>query len=266
MATKEDIAKSAVESADKLAVEVYKDTLAPTAKAIGNIVALPFQAIDAALAKPKMWVAEQQYNYERTKALLAEKLKNTPPEKICPPENYIAIPALQQISYCFDSDELRDMYANLLAASMHEDRKWEIHPAYVDIIKQLTPDEAKLLRIMPPETKIIYPIIDVYLKQKQKRGHIVICSNYSNIGDKICDCPQNIASYLDNLNRLEIITIDKNSHVIDKSPYEKLKNTQFIKKVTTIELSEGQSYDFNEGIFYLTSFGLNFVKSCIHRE
>lgn len=47
--------------------ELYSDALKPTMQAVGSIVALPFQAVDAALSVPRQWVLEKQYNFERTK-------------------------------------------------------------------------------------------------------------------------------------------------------------------------------------------------------
>ena len=50
------------------------------------------------------------------------------PEKIVEPEPYVAVPAIQAISYAMNSDELRNLYANLLAKSMIKDTKDTVHP------------------------------------------------------------------------------------------------------------------------------------------
>lgn len=81
------------------------------------------------------------------------------------PDPHIAVPALQYISYCMDNDELRDMYANLLANSMNKVVKNGVHPGFVEIIKQLSPDEARLLKQFKIET--IVPTITVRLKMKK---------------------------------------------------------------------------------------------------
>lgn len=242
---------------------VYSDAVHPTMKAVGNIVALPFQAIDAALSKPRLWVLERQYNFERTRIILAEKLKDVSPDKIVPPDNYVAVPALQQISYCFDSDELRNMYANLLAASMQSDKKWGIHPAFVDIIKQLTPDEAKILKEIPPDMYTYLPVLDVRIKDKNGVGFNVIYSNYSDIAEKICDYPQNICAYLENLDRLKLIELDKDAFLTNNEVYDNLKQSPRIQKITSRVLAGDKVYDFKYGCFRLTSFGLSFVKMCI---
>lgn len=44
-----------------------------------------------------------------------------------------------------DSEELRNMYANLLAKAMNVDEKDKVHPAFVELIKQMAPREALIL-------------------------------------------------------------------------------------------------------------------------
>ena len=40
-----------------------------------------------------------------------------------------------------NSKELRDLYANLPAKAMNSDTKDTVHPAYLETIKQLSPEE-----------------------------------------------------------------------------------------------------------------------------
>ena len=109
----DELAKEmAIEATKAVVTEGYKDLLQPTFQSVGNVIALPFQAVEIALEKVRLWVVEKQYGFEKTKEILAQKLKDVPKEKIVPPEKYVAVPALQQISYCFDSDELREMYVS----------------------------------------------------------------------------------------------------------------------------------------------------------
>ena len=262
----EDLGKEmAIEAAKAVAVEGYKDTLQPTLKAVGSVIALPFQAIDAALSKPKLWVAEKHYNYERTRQLLAEKLQYTPEELIVPPENYVAVPALQQIAYCFDSDELRDMYANLLANSMNKVVKNGVHPGFVEIIKQLSPDEAKILKYMSTH-KIIPTITLRYLHNGG--GGIDIIKDFSNVGEITeCEKPQDIASYFDNLVRLGlIVNAGGLSSLTDKTRYEPLKNHKWVATQATVENAQAIGFDkidFEEGFVKLSSYGEGFCSICL---
>ena len=264
----EDLGKEmAIEAAKAVAVEGYKDTLQPALKAIGAVIALPFQAIDAALSKPKLWVAEKHYNYERTRQLLAEKLQYVPEELIVPPENYVAVPALQQIAYCFDSDELRDMYANLLANSMNKVVKNGVHPGFVEIIKQLSPDEAKILKYLA-QNKVV-PTITVRYNNEKGEGFEAI-KNFSNVGElSNCDFPMNADEYFDNLIRLGLLRASTLSSLSKKSLYEPLKQHPFIQSYTNSNIEGSGSYNkvhLSEGYMELTAFGESFCNICLSTE
>lgn len=151
----------------------------------------------------------REYQIKETAKLLEERLKDVPPEQIETPEPHIAIPALQYISYCMDNQELREMYANLLASSMNKVVKNGVHPGYVEIIKQLCPDEAKILRYIAKEEKI--PTISIYYC-KSSGGNIRALKDFSDVGYLTgCENPQNICKYLSNLLRLGLIEIPDSS-------------------------------------------------------
>ena len=135
-----DSAGKALEVAPKL----YDDAISPTAKELGKTIALVPQAINASLSSVRQWIAHKEYNVSQTEILLAEKLKNVDPNKIVSPEPYVAVPALQAISYSMDNYQLRNLYANLLANSMNSDTKSNVHPCFVELIKQLSPLDAQI--------------------------------------------------------------------------------------------------------------------------
>lgn len=257
-----DLAK---EVAKELAKDVYADAGRPVAKPTGELVGLVPRAIRAALAPVEKWVLQQEYNVAETKKLLEEKLQNTPPELIQPPEAHIAVPALQYISYCMDNEELRDMYANLLANSMNSVVKNGVHPAFVEIIKQLSPDEAKILRYL--YEKGVVPIIGLKV-HKDTGKHLEVFPVFSDVADH-CDCEDFMGyeRYIDNLSRLGLIMIPDGQHLVDSTLYEPLK-----KHPVMVEIKEGlekiefiSKTEFTEKYMELTSFGKKFGSICIEQ-
>ena len=57
----------------------------------------------------------------------------------------IAVPVVEAMRYNSHKEELREMFTNLVGAAMHAD-SIDAHPAFVDIIKQLSPDEGKMIK------------------------------------------------------------------------------------------------------------------------
>ena len=131
----------------KLPIEdIYNDLAKPSVKNTGELISLIPRAIRSALEPLEMWILKKEFNIEETKKLLEIKLSKINPENIVTPEPYVAVPTIQAISYVMNNNELRNMYANLLASSMNKEVKDNVHPAYVEIIKQLTPDECRILK------------------------------------------------------------------------------------------------------------------------
>ncbi len=255
----EDKTQELAKEATKIVVEkAYDDIAHPILQTAGEILSLPLKVIDAKLSPIKVWVAQEQYNYQRTLRLLGEKMLYVEEEKITPPENYVAIPALQQIAYCYDSEELRNMYANLLAASMNTDTKWSVHPSYVEIIKQLTPDEAKLLRVL--QLQSVFPIIHVKQYMNDGKSFVDVVHNFTNLA-VYCDRSDAIYSYLNNLNRLGLINIDYSTHCTYDGAYEEL-DACFADLKNEWE-SKGGELRILHGLIELTAFGRDFSKTCI---
>ena len=129
------------------AIPVYQDTLQPAAKQIGHSLETVTKTVNIALApiKALVWGYEKIEDYITTR--VSEKLKNIPEENITTPPTEIAGPAVEALRFSGNDKNLRELYANLLASSMDINTQYLIHPGYVEIIKNLSSDEAILLQI-----------------------------------------------------------------------------------------------------------------------
>ncbi len=253
-----EIAKELV---PQTAGKAYDDVAHPAAQATGQLVSFIPRTIRLWLGKWERWIINGEYAIKETERLLEKKLENIPPEKIVEPEPYVAIPAIQQLSYSLDSEELREMYANLLASSMNKDTKSTVHPSYVDIIKQLCPDEAKILKVLSKDPN--QPLIDVRKSSTLNNGFIVIVHNFSLLAEGLCDNPSEIFSYLDNLERLKLIDIFDDIYIKDDEVYKPLEEYSEIKELMNSEIEESFVYKIKRHKFELTAFAKNFIKVCI---
>ena len=195
--------------------------------------------------------------------MLEEKLKNIPSENIVPPSPRIAVPTLQNASITEDI-EIRELYAQLLANSMNETMKDGIHPAFVEIIKQLSPDEAKILRYMSSNT--IIPTITLRCVNENEEGYDVV-KNFSNVGELAkCEYPFEVGKYFDNLIRLGLLKNDMLASLINKALYEPLKKHQHLEsQIKTIEHQAPplNKPEFKESYISMTDFGTSFCEICL---
>lgn len=127
------------------AVPIYQDVLQPAAQEVGKALQTVAKSVHIELAPVSalVWGYDQIKDFVSSK--VAERLKNVPPENIVSPKPNIAGPALESLRYTGHEETLSDLYANLLAAAMDKATAEGAHPAFVEIINQLTPDEAKII-------------------------------------------------------------------------------------------------------------------------
>ena len=183
--------------------------------------------------------------------------KNVPSEKIKSPDPSIAVPTVVALTYNSHKTELRDMFTNLLGASMNSDVVDE-HPAFVEIIKQLSSDECKMLRELFAEQRL--PIIKPRVKIDND-GEYDVVPYFGDVCYKVnCAYPEKFPEYLDNLQRLGLVDIEKDRAFTNDSIYENLKKHPNYPK---IKLSVGQSIVENKSIYSITEFGKKFCSICM---
>lgn len=242
--------------------DAYDDIAKPALKSTGELVGLLPRAINAALEPLHKWIFQKEYNLEQTKKLLESKLKNVKEEDIVPPEAYIAVPAIQAISYSMDNDELRNMYANLLASSMVVASKEYVHPSFVEIIKQISPDEAKIMNYLNKVKSA--PVIWLHSRKREGSETIVILRNFSVLGERAgCELPQMTPAYIDNLARLKLIDLFDDAYFSDSNRYNELIEHPEIKEAQLVPLEEGRVYDILKGYLTISVFGELFCNICI---
>ena len=262
-----EIEKEILEQTKGIAVEVYKDALSPAVKPIGEILGFLPRTIKLALSGWEKWLINGEESLRLTADVIKEKVKQVPEDKLVEPEPYVAIPAIQQISYCQNSEELRDLYANLLTASMNADKKWQVHPSFVDIIKQLTPDEAKYLKKLPPILAVLNPLIDVNFGIGEiPKGYLSAVTNFTDEHLDVLEHPENICAYIDNFIRLNLIEVpDGRLTVMDS--YDRMKKHPLVRNPIQFYPANTKivvKYTYKYKMFKLTNFGLSFIRVVCH--
>lgn len=261
MIAAEEIGREAIKQSEGVLTEAYKDLGRPILKPIGEILGFLPRTLKLTLSGWEKWLINGEESLQLTAEAIQEKVKKIPEEKLVEPEPYVAIPAIQQISYCQNSDELRELYANLLVASMNADTKWNVHPSYVDIIKQLSPDEAKYLRHLPNLIYSLHPLIDVNFfigDGDESNGTNPIISNFTNYNIDKLEHPQQICSYIDNLARLNLIEIPPEQYLTNTNVYKALEKHPYVQNPLRVTTGVKVNYRYKHKFFRLTNIGVDF--------
>lgn len=157
-----EIAKSVANSS--VLGKAYDDLVHPSAESLGNTISLVPRTIGVWLRGWEKWVVNGEESVRRTIEAVGKRADGIPEEHLVEPPAHIAVPAIQQLAYCYDSAELREMYAKLLLSTMDDRTAEYVHPSFVQLLKELSPDEAKLLGTLIPteaDDRPTIPLIDL---------------------------------------------------------------------------------------------------------
>ncbi|MGY2165751.1 DUF4393 domain-containing protein [Pseudomonas tolaasii] len=249
------------------AVPVYEDMVQPVAKQLGKSLETVGKAINVALAPVGMlvWGYDKCQEFIQTK--VADRLKDVPPEDIITPKPNVAGPAIEALRYTGHEESLSDMYASLLATAMSRHTADGAHPAFVEIIKQFTPDEARLVAYFTK--RLPFPIVTVRSSHVDfTKGGTSLAPNVSLFGVKAgLQLPHLVPTYLDNLCRLGIVEIG--AAYIDSGLYTELLASPEVTSWQGIQfLKADHEISHLKASVDLTSLGRQFGYACLrdHKE
>jgi hypothetical protein len=247
------------------AVPVYEDAVQPAARQVGLALETVAKTVRVALFP----ISALVWGYEKIGAYLdarlSEKLQYTPPGRITTPPPNVAGPAIEALRFTGDVEELREMYASLLATAMDSATMEKAHPAFVDAIRQLTADEARALRVLADGQ--FRPVVSVYARLKDGTGDRIASRHQSmiDVEAKVAR-PALMPSYLDNLERLGLIEIPHGRALVGPpgDPYQELESDPAIQGLCNAINREPTTFAHIERMYVrLTDFGQHFVAACV---
>lgn len=246
-------------------VPVYEDAIQPLAKETGKALQTVGRSVNAALLPVRglVWGIEKIEEFVHTK--VSKKLANTPVENICTPDPAVAGPALESLRYTGHKESLSELYANLLASAMDKETAKTAHPGFVEIIRNISADEAKLLEYIIKVDAT--PIVDIKQVSMDGSGEIKVSELVSTLGsDAGCEHRDLTSSYLVNLERLGLIEIPRDGHIAKSDAYDRIINDPPVQAVTDqLNTAGGEKFkgDFKKYYARETVFGKQFNRACV---
>lgn len=254
----------------------------PAKAAIANQVKIGVATAAELLAKPLNYLAKYKLDSEKNTMALKEeviqKAADIPEGCQQEPDKRITIPALEANAYT-DDETLRSMFANVITKSMDKRYLGASHPAFVNIIQQLRPEEALLLKTtpilksnsavcairlqkksIPPEYYSISEYGDAAILREYEEGIDV----YPYYLPQYNISPDEIVIYIDNIIRLNLIECLSDKHLTDINRYRMYYDDEFMQELRNkIEIRDGYELVQMPKVFAPTSFGKKFYEVCV---
>lgn len=253
------------------AAEEFGEGIRPVGKEAAEIVVTISKTAKHLLAPVRaiVWGADRIENWLNRD--VEERLKNVPEIRRVQPNLGIAGPTVEAMRFMGGTPDLRNMFSNLLANAMDTETADWVHPAFVEVIKQLCSDEAKILKYM---SKFMIPGIEVPVIElrgidpaKPGSGFQVLRQRFSDVADHAnCERIDMVSTYLDNLCRLELCRNPSNTILTDEEKYDPLENSKLVSELRANEHAKGLDIEIHRGLVQLTEFGQQFVKLCVIKK
>ncbi|KAF5059331.1 hypothetical protein DSECCO2_337010 [anaerobic digester metagenome] len=215
----------------------------------------------------KAWSEERKIkafdNVNKLMEDIAENLNSIPQDNLIDPEASIVGPALESAKYYCDQEMLRKMFAKVISSSMDNRLSSKVHHSFIEIIKQLSPIEAKFITDMSKTLPLGDIVVD-YEPSGQNRifNYFYLDANYPD--------PKVNSITISNLLRLGIIWSPGSlEYFSDDRSYEYiLQSTKYIEirdQITAAGYHRGKkvkTVKFQKSYFDLTPYGTNFKEIC----
>ncbi|MHC0551407.1 DUF4393 domain-containing protein [Salinicoccus sp. CNSTN-B1] len=229
----------------------------------------------------------KQENAQKFKEEIIEQANKIPESDRIDPKTNIITNAMSSAATNLDEDEIRNMFAKLIASSMDGRKASYLHPSFTEIIKQLSPNDAQFLKRFEITSDL--PMVRYTEDFNENGGHVYrsdfFCLPFQG------DYTQTVNS-IDNLVRLNLVTYP--SHGIslsDKNSYRDFHTEEIKRKIldyddqfqisliqlASTEMSEDEfqiskdelisktvdRMNSSESALKTTSFGRSFLKICL---
>jgi len=245
--------------------EIYGDIAKPSVKSVGNALEDVFGIVFGALSyfpqKGNIYLKNNLEQYRK-------KLENVPADKIIPVDPQIGAPIVEKLRYT-KNQEISELFTTLLANASNSEKVESVHPSFISIIEQLSPDEAKIIAHL--RTNPTIPYCDINGSLIDNDGAI-LQNSYNILISHATDLPwqidfyikENIGAYLDNLVRLGILSDEKGTQIHEMSLYKDiLEKYNYNQIKETLDTSVYRNVFVDKSFYVLTDFGKLFIKACI---
>jgi hypothetical protein len=183
-------------------------------------------------------------------------------DRVRAPAPRVAGPLLAHYPFVADDESLRDLFENLLVTAMKEGTN--AHPGFVEVLKQLNPDEARLLRALRGLAQKYgseLPYIDANGHDPKNRGFIhlgFIC----DLDFEALDRPDELPIAVGNLTRLGILSVDAVHRKEDSATYAHLESSELAQKIAADGRKAGRQVVFSRRILRIEKFGEALLVAC----
>lgn len=250
-----------------LLVEVYGDLARPGVRQVGKALETVI-GLGNTVLWPVAWANERsRIALERNLERYRQALEYVSEEKIISVAPEIGVPIAEKLAYSQD-EKLTDLYVRLLASASSSDTVADAHPSFVNVIANLSPDEARLIEHFRAVADVPFIAAQAEMLGSGLRSVLMEPKIPENYLAGLA-FPQNVDAYISNLQGLGLVTIRGDVWQASEATYEQMENSmrpRLEEIMNSVSKFAGRNLVFDRGLIESTSFGRQFIRACNARE
>ena len=247
--------------------EIYGDAAKPGAKQAGKALETVL-GFGNTLLLPLTFANDRAKVFRKNMEKYRARMQDTPIEDTCEVAPEIGVPIAEKLAYV-TNEELSEMYVELLAKASQVQHANVAHPSFVNIINNLSPDEALLLRSHKDagSASRVFRLLKRALRRQPMETFFVLdplAVMIAHYGD--LTYPNNIPAYFSNLEGLGLIVIRTDRTIALENIYEPIETDVLERHSEDIRRSGDRKVEFQRGAIEFTQFGLLFLQACFSSQ
>ena len=254
-----DIIKAIV-NAPAVLGQIYSDLASPSVKAIGDALGTVFEYGTSFLLPLKLQNEKMKATFAHNLDSYKKKLESIPEENRCEVHPQIGTPIIDKLTYT-TNEEIANLFTSLLASASDNRTVKYAHPAFVDIIENLSVDEARIIEYLKEKEVVEFCSIRAY--SKTNGGFNTLFDHVTNIPKDVALLyPENVSASVSNLVRIGFLSEPPGLYRMDKTEYNRIRETyNFENLKTELVPNVFTKIECKEGYYSITPFGKLFINA-----
>lgn len=256
------------ESANKIINNTFEGPTKEAGKALGTVLGFFNNTILYPFKKYNLYAESKLQKYAKD---LENKVLEIPESRLVESSVNILGPAMEGLKYNLEEEHIKEMFTNIIVSDMDSSKKTKVIPAYIEIVKQLSREDALFLKkikesVVPElyaiKTKYVlegeYSFIPgekffMYNKEIiESQGENVTVRSYEGRTEKINQF------IIDNLERLNLVELQFGEFFTDENTYNRI----FQEIEPQCNRMSGRRLKYDKGKLSLTELGKNLLDIC----
>lgn len=246
--------------------QIVNTALTPLATSIGTTLSHGWEGLTMSI---ETWYGRKKIDHDLNLQLYREEIQKQlsaiPEEDLQEPKMSVLGPSLDASKYYFEEEQYREMFSKLIASTCNTQKNPFVHTCFVEIIKQLDPKDAILLKQYA--TTDALPIAEYRLKNKT--GFKKIETNVYLEENDFTELNYYSSSIV-NLERLGLIKTSYSQHLTNVDLYKCyeehpkfLLQKDMYEKSSTTSKTDFQELQMQKGVALITPLGNDFIRVCV---